>query len=249
MLKSKRQNEIVEILKSNGFVSVSHLSDMLFASESSIRRDLAELDKRRIIKRSYGGAELITAKTNVVNFGTRSYDYVEQKRVIAQKAARLINEGDVIFLDQSSTCYFLALELERFNSLTVVTNNIEILNVLSTTRNTVYSTGGVISKQNNNCLIGSGASQTFLSIYADKMFFSTSSVSADGVITDRTIDEIYLRNSMLKNAAKKVFLCNSEKLNTTAPFIQCSLNDIDTVVCESDAFLSFNHLFKNLEIL
>ncbi len=249
MLKSKRQNEIVEILQNGGFVSVAQLSDMLFASESSIRRDLTELEKRHIIKRSYGGAELITAKTNVVNFGARSYDYVEQKRIIAQKAASLIKEGDVLFLDQSSTCYFLALELERFDSLTVVTNNIEILNVLSTTGNTVYSTGGVISKVNNNCLIGSGASQTFESVYADKMFFSSSSVSADGVITDRTCEEIYVRNSMLKNATKKVFLCDSSKLDSASPFIQCTLADIDTVVCENDAFLKFKPNFKNLEII
>ena len=249
MLKSKRQNEIVEILQKNGFVTVNQLSQLLFASESSIRRDLTELQKRHIIKRSYGGAELITAKTNVVNFGARSYDYVEQKHIIAQKAATLINEGDVVFLDQSSTCYFLALELERFNSLTVVTNNIEILNVLSTTQNTVYSTGGVISKVNNNCLIGSGASATFESVYADIMFFSASSVTSEGFITDRTSDEVYLRNSMLKNAAKKIFLCNSEKINTTAPFIQCSLNDIDAVVCQTDAFLPFKSTFKNLQVL
>ena len=138
MLKSERQNEIIEILNTRGFVSVTELSGLLYASESSIRRDLARLEERGIVKRSYGGAECILSGSHVLPFDTRNCDFVEEKNVIAKKALGLIKEGDVIFLDQSSTSYFLALYLRNFKDITVVTNNIEIVSLLSKTNVTVH---------------------------------------------------------------------------------------------------------------
>lgn len=249
MFKNERQNEILEILHRQGFTPVKELSQKLFTSESSIRRDLTELENQRIVKRSYGGAEIITAKTNVVTFGARSYEEAAAKRQIAAKAATLIRERDIVFLDQSSTCYFLALELQRFKELTVVTNNIEILSLLARTDITVHSSGGVVSKANSNCLIDNNAQKAFEEVFADVMFFSAHSVSPSGVISDCTQEEIFVRNAMMKNAAKKVFLCDSSKAGTTSSFVQCTLAEVDTVVCENNAFAPQQKIFKDLTVL
>lgn len=249
MVKNQRQNQIYEILNCRSFVSVQELSRLLYISESSIRRDLSEMEKKRIVKRSYGGAQLIKTKTNVVDFGVRSYDFVEAKQAIAAKAAKMIPAGSVIFLDQSSTCYFLALELMDSDDLTVVSNNLEILSLLSHTKLTVHASGGVVSPNNNNCLIGGGAEQTFRGIYADLMFFSAKSVSDTGVITDCTWEEIFVRKAMMENAAKKIFLCDSSKKGAAAPFVQCTLGQIDTLVCENDAFAGFAAEYPRLEFL
>lgn len=236
MVKNERQERIQEILSNRNFVTVQELSEKLFISESSIRRDLMEMEKKRIVKRSYGGARLIRTKTNVVDFGARSYDYMEAKQAIAAKAAKLIPEGSVVFLDQSSTCYFLAVELMNYTNLTVVSNNLEILSLLSHTGLTVYASGGVISPNNHNCLIGGSAERTFREVYADFMFFSAKAVSEAGVITDCTREEIFVRKAMMEHANQKIFLCDSSKKGTTAPFIQCSLGDVDGIICENDDF-------------
>lgn len=249
MLKNERQRQICQMLSGKEFVTVQELSEKLFISESSIRRDLSEMERKHIVKRSYGGARLITAKTNVVSFGARSYDFVEAKQAIASKAAKLIKEGSIIFLDQSSTSYFLALELLQFSSLTVVSNNLEILSLLSHSELTVCATGGFVSRENSNCLIGGATQRAYGEIFADLMFFSAKAISDQGIISDCTQEEIFVRKAMMKNAARKIFLCDSSKQGSVASFVQCDLSEVDALVCENDAFAHMADRFPRLEVL
>lgn len=235
MLKTERESQILDLLKEKEFISVADLSELLFASQSSIRRDLTNLEKKGLVRRSYGGAELIVSKSNVLPFSTRAYSCVDEKQIIAKKASDFVNDGDVVFLDQSSTCYFLAMELINKKGITVVTNSLNILNYLSLTDIKVISTGGVLSSDDRSCMVGEGAEKTYESIFADVMFFSTKSLSADGVISDCTQEEIAVRKIMLKNSAKKVYLCNSAKFDTKSPYIQCTLSDIDILISENNS--------------
>ncbi len=250
MFKTERQNQIYALLNTNGYTSVRDLSKALYTSESSIRRDLAEMEKQGLIRRSYGGAEALSGSVSVLPFNTRSFDYVAEKQKIAIKAAELINKGDVIFLDQSTTSFFLARAIMDKIGITVVSNNLEILNLLSHCEMTVISSGGIVSKLNNNCLIGENASKTFEGIFADFAFISAKSLDADGVISDCTLEETFVRNSMLKNASKKVFLCNAQKFNTHSNFVQCSLSEINILITdEKNTAEVFKEKFKNLKIL
>lgn len=233
MLKNEREREIMHLLKTqDGFISVKKLCRALFASESSIRRDLTALESRGLIKRSYGGAELLTNFTLVTSFTARSHLNVDAKKAIAQKAVSLIRDGDIVFLDQSSTSFYLASALMHRTKLTVITNNIEILYLLSSAGMKVLSTGGYMSPENRNCLIGPDAELVFENIYADIAFFSAKALSSDGIISDCTREEVTLRNAMFKNAAKKAFLCDSEKFDTTSAYRQCSLREVDFLVSE-----------------
>lgn len=235
MLNKEREQEILNILKmTNGYVTVKTLCDTLYASESSIRRDLTSLEKRGLIKRSYGGAALETSHSNIVTFNYRTQQNIQAKREIAKKAASFIEDGNIIFLDQSSTCFYLANELLNRKSLTVITNNTEILILLANSKVNVISSGGYLSSENRNCLIGGDARQTFENIYADIMFFSTKSISYDGIISDCSREEIIVRDAMLKNSAKKVFLCDSTKFGDQSPYKQCELKDVDFFISEEE---------------
>lgn len=249
MFNKERQQEILSILKINGFVSVKQLCDTLFASESSIRRDLKSLEERGIIKRSYGGASLENNFSNIVTFNHRTRQNVNQKRDIAKKAVSLINDGHIIFLDQSSTSFYLATELMNRSSLTVVTNNIEILLLLSNSRIKVISSGGFLSDENRNCLIGGDAQKTFENIFADYMFFSVKGISNDAVVTDCSIEEISIRNAMLKNSDNKVLLCDSTKFGIRAPFKQCDLDDVDYLISEDSSALRFSEFQNKIKLL
>ena len=212
MLNKEREQEILNILKkTNGFVTVKQLCEMLFASESSIRRDLKSLEEQGLVKRSYGGASLENSCSTIVTFNHRTRQNVNAKREIAQKASMLIKDGSIIFLDQSSTSFYLAEEIIGRSSLTVVTNNIEIIMLLSNSKIKILSTGGFLSDENRNCLIGGDAQRTFENIYADIAFFSVKAVSEDGIVTDCSREEVVVRDRMLKNAARRVLLCDSSK--------------------------------------
>lgn len=244
MLNKEREREIIDILKISGFVSVKQLCDKLFASESSIRRDLKALEQRGLVKRSYGGATIATNFSNIVTFNCRTRQNINEKREIARKAAALINDGDVVFLDQSSTAFYLANEIISRNSLTVVTNNTEILMLLADSVIKVISSGGFLSDENRNCLIGSDAQSSFENIYADIAFFSVKAIADDGTVTDCSREEITVRNAMLKNAQKKVLLCDSSKFSKRAAFKQCKLEYVDYLISEANTarhFLKFGN--------
>ncbi len=242
MLKNERAQEIVNILKAEGFCSVKRLSEMLYTSESSVRRTLSTLEKSGIIKRSYGGAELLNTHTAVAKFGARAQQNAEAKRVIAKKAALLIKDGDVVFLDQSSTAMYLAYELNGFKNLTVITNNLEVMNVLSRSDVTVFGSGGRLTRAGCMGFIGADAENTFKSVYADICFFSAKSLSNDGVITDCYKEEIDVRRAMFSNSQKVAFLCDSSKFDSRSAFLQCSLKDIDYIVTEDEQSTFLNEI-------
>ena len=249
MYRNEREEQIINILRGTGFVTVKKLGEILYSSESSIRRDLTRLENKGVVHRSYGGAKLVMADTNVTPFNTRAFNNIDAKKEIARKAASIINDGSIIFLDQSSTSFFLAKEICERNSLTVITNNIEILNLLSQYDMSVHSSGGVLSKVNRNCLIGKNAQTTFENIYADFCFFSAKSLSSDGVVSDCTEEEVFVRKSMLQNAQRRVFLCNYSKIGTHSNFKQCSLNDVDYLICEKQIDSKIVNINKNLKTI
>ena len=250
MHNREREQEILNILKSsNGFVSTKQFSDTLFASESSIRRDLKSLEEHGLVKRSYGGATLENNFSDIVTFNNRTKQNADAKREIAKKASSLIKEGQIVFLDQSSTAFYLANELVDRTSITVVTNNIEIMMLLSNSRIKLIASGGFLSDENRNCLIGGDAQKTFENIFADIVFFSVKGILKDGTITDCSREEIIERKAMLKNAKQRALLCDSTKIGVHAPFKQCELGDIDYLISEDNCAFHFFEFQNKIELL
>jgi len=235
MYKNERAQEILKVLTAESYVTVKQLSEWLYTSESSIRRDLTALENQGLVTRSYGGVELVKNTSYIVPFSTRAHHNIAAKKIMARKAAQLIHDGDIVFLDQSSSAFYVAYELLNKKKVTVVTNNIEIISLLSQYDVEVISCGGRLSKANRNCLLGADAHLIFDQIHADILFFSAKSLSEDCTIYDCARDEVCIRNTMLANAEKKVFLCDSEKFNRFSGYKQCSLKDIDCIITEKDA--------------
>lgn len=250
MLNREREQEIITILEgTNGFVTVKRLCDALFASESSIRRDLKSLEERGLIKRSYGGASLKTNGSGIITFNNRTRQNIKAKQLIAAKAASIIKEGDIVFLDQSSTSFYLASELVNRKSLTVVTNNIEIMMRLSNSAVKIISSGGYLSDENRNCLIGGDAQATFGRVFANTVFFSVKALSHDGVACDCSREEIIVREAMFKNSAKKILLCDSSKFGERAAYKQCDLVDVDCLISEESNAQRFAQFKDRVELL
>lgn len=250
MLKNIREREILSLMKSkNGFITVKELCNALYASESSIRRDLASLEGKGSVKRTYGGAELVTNFSSVLSFNKRLHHNIEAKKIIAKKAINLVSDNSIIFLDQSSTAFYLASELMTKKNVTVVTNNIEILSLLSASKLRTICSGGYLSRENRSCLVGADAHAVFGKIYADIIFFSTKSISNDGIISDCDPEEVAVRNCMLSNASKKIYLCDSEKFYSRSPYLQYNISDVDCLVSESDKAKEFLALNRNMQLL
>ena len=230
---SKRQNEILRIIEEKSYVSVNELSRLTFTSPSSIRRDLTYLENLGLVNRSYGGASLPEINGRVAGFYNRSTKNVKEKRLVAQKAASLLKNGQSILLDSSTTASFLLPYIAKFDSVVVFTNNLET--AISAIKQGIcaHCIGGAAI----NGSVSLGGSQTYKAladISVDIMFFSSQSLSVDGVISDSTEEENYVRSIMLGRAKKKVFMCDSTKFNTKSLYTLTSIDCIDYAVFDRD---------------
>lgn len=245
MYKREREQQIMFLLQEKQQMTVAELSKLLYTSESSIRRDLTAMELNGLVKRTHGGVELVPDNPNLVPFSSRLHYRIAEKKKIAKKALSYIQDGQVIFLDQSSSALFVAHELVNKKQVTIITNNIEILTTMAKSKLKVYASGGYISPTNRNCLIGEDAHDIFSKTHADVLFFSVKSLSSDGKLYEHTREEIHIHNTMLENAAKKIFLCDSGKFDRYASYMQCSLNDVDHMLSEVSLPDKYAKFFKN----
>lgn len=244
MYKNEREQEIIKLLSEQRYMTVKQLSMLLYASESSTRRDLTSLETKGLVKRSYGGVELVNNNSRVVPFSTRVHYNIAAKKAMAKKAVSLIEDGQIVFMDQSSSTLFVASEMIDKKNVTVVTNNVEILTMLAHSDLKVYSSGGYLSHATRNCLLGEDAHKIFQSVHADLLFFSAKALSPDGVIYDCTREEVNIRQTMMDHAEKKIFLCDSGKFDKYSGYRQCALSEVDEIISEADSVEKFRPYLK-----
>lgn len=226
---SERQKQLLNILAESTYASVNDLAKKTFTSPSSIRRDLASLQNLGLVKRSHGGVSLPEINGSVASFYDRRQKNVKEKRLIAQKAASLLKDGQSILLDSSSTAAFLLPHIARLDSPTVFTNNLETaLGALKLGIYTHCIGGGSIN--GSVSLGGTEAYKALSDINADILFFSSQSLSRDGMISDSTEAENFIRFLMLSRAKKTVFLCDSEKFDTASLYTLTTLDRVDFAV-------------------
>lgn len=249
MTTSQRQNEIMEILLDEGYMSVSRLAKRVHISESSIRRDLTTLEEKGLVQRSYGGAEPINADSVNVSFKMRMLENQQKKKKIAASAIKLIKKGTVVFCDSGSTAQFLVQLLPSVKGITVATCGIEALYYLSQHQVKTISTGGTVSPDNNNSLVGDKVVSFWQSMRADIAFFSAQTIDNDGNIFCNYETEIASTNAMLSSAAIKVLLCDSSKIGKNATFLISSLRNIDIIISDKDLSRKYAKKFPNVVFL
>ena len=230
-MNKDREKEILEILLKQKNVTVKQLADSLFISEPSIRRDLASLEKQHLIRRIHGGAVLeeTMLSKNKIPFLIREYEQSSEKVLIAQKAIDLINDNDVIFMDASTSCYYLIPFLSSKRNITVVTNGVKALTKLAEYDINTISTGGTLI---NSCLalVGEEAYKTIETFNADIAFFSCRGISDDGYLTDIAPEENNIRKQMMKNSKKSYLLCASEKFGKKYFHNLCHKDELNGII-------------------
>ena len=249
MYMNERLHEIMKELNETNYATVEYLAQKLHISSSSVRRDLAALEERGLVIRSYGGVELADSVSKNIPFTLRKLAYLSEKKRIAAAAAKMVKEGDVVFADGSSTCFVLFEELAKIKGITVVTNSIDGLFFLSSYQTKTISSGGVTSGENRSVLVGHAAESTFSAMHADIAFISAQGVDGNGNVFDGYLSEIPIRNIMLKNSKHRVFLADKSKIGRLSAYRQCDFNDVDTVVSEVDLLDIYGERYKNTEFV
>nr|WP_257001463.1 DeoR/GlpR family DNA-binding transcription regulator [Streptococcus cristatus] len=213
MLKSKRKQLILEKVMKDKFVSLEYLVKALDTSESTVRRDLDELESEQKLRRVHGGAESLHFLQEEESNQEKSIKNIQEKTKIAQKAASLIQEYDVIFIDAGTTNELLVNELHD-PSVTVVTNSIHHATKLVERNIPTVIIGGVV-KRSTDASIGGVALNQIGQLNFDKAFIGMNGID-DGFFTTPDMEEGAVKRAILENAKRTYVLADASKLGQTS---------------------------------
>lgn len=231
MLSVTRKQKIKELILEKKSATVAELSKMFNVTDETIRRDLSSLEKEGVLLRSYGGAFIQTGVDNQINSNIRSTVYVEGKTAIAKKCKQFLHNGDVIFLDNSTTAYFLAKEFCQMR-LTVVTNSLSITNFLSGFDNIrLIVTGGFYSSK-EKAFYGTSTLEAIEKYYVDKAFFSCRSLSVENGITDSYDQWAQVRKTIIERSEKRYLIADFSKFNQTSFMRVCGFEKITAIITD-----------------
>lgn len=233
-MNEKESKQILDYISEKKECTIEELSAFFNVSQSTMRRELNKLQEKNLVSRTHGGVILNDENLKSPNFHFRSHQNSFEKKKIALKALSLIHNGDLIFLDSSSSAFYVGEYLSNFSNISVITNGIDTLNILSKMNITSYSTGGKVSIYNKSSLVGRYAEKFIDGFHADICFFSVQSLDENGIMYDCYEEENYLRKKMMENAKIKVLLLDKTKINRTSQYKLESVENIDYIVSDID---------------
>lgn len=213
MTTHERRQSILELLRHQPGLRVPEIAAALTVSEGTVRNDLNALEEDGKLERVHGGAVLTEHRhINNTSFSERHREHATAKETIAQNAASLVQDGDSILLDASSTIYYFALALESRQQLRVVTNGLDVARLLAKNpSNTVILLGGILSPDGSS-LTGLFSEKSIQELHVQKAFVSASGFSVERGLTDVHLEEAQLKRKAIESAKQVIALVDSSKL-------------------------------------
>ena len=211
MLNEERRRAILEILNREGRVLVLDLARRFETSQVTIRKDLEDLHAHGLIHRTHGGA--LPSREGALEDPTlreKEKLHRKEKLRIAEAAARLVQEGQVVILDSGTTTTAIARALRHFQNLTIVTNAVNIAAELSGTAVDVILTGGTLRK-NSFSLVGPIAEETLHRLNADLLFLGVDGFDVQYGLSTPNLLEAKVNRVMVEVAKRIVAACDSSK--------------------------------------
>lgn len=235
MHPQERHHTIVDYLTKKGFTTVAELCDMFSVSEMTIRRDLDELQKQGLLKRTYGGATAAEGSFFEVSLRAKMAHFIEEKMRIGKAAADLVQDGQTVILNGGSTTYQIAKNLVNHKRITLVTNAINIAGeLLNGSQINILVSGGILSKS-SACLIGPQTEAFLSDVNADILFLGVEGIHVDSGLMVPDVIEAHTNRAMVKAARKTVVVADHSKLGRNALFTICPVNEIDLIITDHNA--------------
>ncbi|MFJ8235422.1 DeoR/GlpR family DNA-binding transcription regulator [Ureibacillus sp. NPDC094379] len=238
MLKDERHAFILETLGMNQKVLVIDLAKLLDVTPETIRRDLAELEMNEQLSRIHGGAVPFISTHKEMVFEKKMSLHIEEKKLIAKRAAELINDGDTIAVDVGSTTVHLADMIENVQGLTVVTNSLSAAGRFNLAIEEQRMTGQVIMLPGVTNPYQSSVKGTYTVEFLKRFNFNLALISCGGVtkeaVYDFDMDESLVSETMIQCSKEAILLTDSWKLNKKSLFEICSTSNIAKIICNQE---------------
>ena len=233
MFPAERRRRIAELIKQRGTITVSELSQLFSVSEMTIHRDLAYLQELNILEKSYGGVLAKPSLTMEPDFAERLKSCASEKQDIARRAAEMVEDGDCLIVDPSTTCLALAQQLRAKRNLTVfVLGPHTLMELLAAPGITLLCIGGQFNTRTMS-VTGPEAEHFLSQIHVDKCFIGANSISAQRGVSDPFPMEASVKRRAVEAANQTILLADHTKFGRESLIVTVPLEAIDVVVTDS----------------
>ncbi len=245
-MKNRRLQEIESYLRKKDRASIEELSDTFQVSINTIRRDIKKLDEEGLIKKFYGGIAFKEVPLN--SFENRFTENLSAKRAIAKKAAELIREGDIIYIDSGTTTATILDNVNPNINLTIFTNSLDIIEAASKMENVNLYTVGHHFRRKTRSFIEIESRERLMQINITKAFMAVTGVSVSQGLANQDYSETEIKSYICRTASQVILLADRTKFNKPALLTFFQFKDIDFLItnfCQDEEILK---LCKDNEI-
>lgn len=241
---SARQLDIMEIARQKGFIGVTQLVKHFGVTGQSIRRDLAELADSGLLRRSHGGATLIDNVANLAYRARRRIAAAAKQRIAAAAVARIPNDCS-LFINVGTTTEEVARHLSQHRGLLVITNNLNVANILIGHEGTTLIVAGGAARREDGGIVGEMAEDTVARYKTDIAVIGASALDAeDGALLDYDHREVRIARAIIQNSRRVMLVADATKFSRHAPVRIGDIGDIDDFVTDKSPSAAFRRLCR-----
>ena len=246
----QRQQILWQKLLANQTVTIGEMAKELEVSHLTLRRDLEYFEKKGLIERFHGGARILPhALARDVSLGS-GIDIQQNKRIIASRAAQMVEDGDTIFINSSTTAFFL-FETLVHKKITIITNNANAIRCADSGKAEIVFTVGIISSIKHS-MVGDIAVQMLKNIRANKCFLGVSGISTKGDICTAIFQETMINSMMIQQThQQRIILADHTKIGLQHNFTIGSINQITHIITDNNISEDQRKIFsgQNIELI
>ena len=232
LIPAQRREKIQEYLAIHQIARTADLMDLMDASEATVRRDLEWLEQKGILERTHGGAILNQRVIFEQEYQQRAQYHPEEKKLIGQLAASLIEDGDIVFINSGTTATQVLKHIRRDARITVFTNNVNAAIELGDPGFHYYLTGGEFQSRSNS-LAGRFALDNLNLVFANTLILGVDGISLKHGCTVPTNDEAEVVRRMIERTKGKVIVAaDRSKWGAVSNFHVANIDEVDTFVTD-----------------
>ena len=245
VLAETRRREISEALRASGAITVAEVEARFNVSPMTARRDLDELERRGVARRTHGGAVLPATASHEDSFARRLKVSTDAKRQLAETAVERLSPRETLFLDSSTTSYFVARRLiETGLAATVLTNSLPVMELVFKEGGPdmeLIGIGGTLRRLTRS-FVGPFAVRTIEGHFADRLFLSVKGLTPSGMMTDADPLEAEVKRSMITQAGEVTLLVDRSKLGVRGLSVVASVGEVTSVLVHGFSHVETNSL-------
>lgn len=227
-----RLSEIIAIARNSGKVDVDTLAARFEVTPQTIRRDLNELCDRQLLKRVHGGAVYPSGVANF-DYDARRHTAEFAKRMIGEKTAALVPDNSSVILNIGTTTEQVAAALRSHQGLMVVTNNINVANILRSSPTAEVIIAGGAVRHSDGGIVGEATVDFIRQFKVDFAIIGASAIDRDGTILDFDFREVKVAQAIIGHARKTILVADVLKFDRTAPVRIADFSQIDVLVTDT----------------